>query len=306
MIMPVDVVLPCAPATDTSRWPAMSQASACERCSTGSPRSRASWYSGLSCQSAPVTTSASASPTLAASCPIAISAPRSRRAAMFAESRTSDPVTRCPAPRNSRAMPLMPEPPMPTKCTAPSSAGIWAVRSGLMVTCGGSSSVRRWAVGSSSSADAAASAHPTLRALRGVAGTPAERGVDEGDHAVGAVAMADGCRRGGHARDACRVAEQRDELVAAPSRAVKSASSTRMPPPAPTTSARVEPLLAVADRVRHVHGRDAERGQLADRCRARARHGERRRSRGRGPCGRRTRPCGSREAGVDRRRTPHR
>ena len=34
----------------------MSQASACERCSTGSPRSSASWYSGLSCQSAPVTT----------------------------------------------------------------------------------------------------------------------------------------------------------------------------------------------------------------------------------------------------------
>ena len=56
MIMPVDVVLPCAPATDTRRWPAMSQARACERCSTGSPRSRASWYSGLSCHSAPVTT----------------------------------------------------------------------------------------------------------------------------------------------------------------------------------------------------------------------------------------------------------
>ena len=56
MIMPVDVVLPCAPATDTRRWPAISQASACERCSTGSPRSSASWYSGLSCQSAPVTT----------------------------------------------------------------------------------------------------------------------------------------------------------------------------------------------------------------------------------------------------------
>ena len=96
MIMPVEVVLPCAPATDTSRCPAMSHASACERCSTGRPRSRASWYSGLSCQSAPVTTTASASPTLAASWPIAISAPSSRSAAMLAESRTSEPVTRWP------------------------------------------------------------------------------------------------------------------------------------------------------------------------------------------------------------------
>ena len=94
MIMPVEVVLPWAPATETSRCPAISQASACERCSTGSPRSSASWYSGLSCQSAPVTTTASASPTLAASWPIAISAPSARSAAMLSESRTSEPVTR--------------------------------------------------------------------------------------------------------------------------------------------------------------------------------------------------------------------
>ena len=36
-IMPVEVVLPCAPATETRRCSLISQASACERCSTGMP-----------------------------------------------------------------------------------------------------------------------------------------------------------------------------------------------------------------------------------------------------------------------------
>ena len=36
--MPVEVVLPCAPATATRRRRLISQASACERCSTGMPR----------------------------------------------------------------------------------------------------------------------------------------------------------------------------------------------------------------------------------------------------------------------------
>ena len=52
--MPVEVVLPWAPATETSRCRAMSQCSACERCSTGMPRSCAPEYSGLSGHSAPV------------------------------------------------------------------------------------------------------------------------------------------------------------------------------------------------------------------------------------------------------------
>jgi hypothetical protein len=53
-IMPVEVVLPCAPATETSRRPPMSQCSACERWMTCSPRSLARRNSGFSGQIAPV------------------------------------------------------------------------------------------------------------------------------------------------------------------------------------------------------------------------------------------------------------
>ena len=132
-IMPVEVVLPWAPATATSRCRLISQASACERCSTGRPFGRASWYSGLSCQSAPVTTSVSASPTLAASWPIAISAPSSRSSCTASVSRRSEPVTGKPASRKRRAMPLMPEPPMPTKCSGAELGGEVEVRSGLII-----------------------------------------------------------------------------------------------------------------------------------------------------------------------------
>jgi len=60
-IMPVDVVLPCAPATLTSRRPPTSQWSACERWMTATPRSLARRYSGFSGQIAPVKTTASTS-----------------------------------------------------------------------------------------------------------------------------------------------------------------------------------------------------------------------------------------------------
>jgi hypothetical protein len=123
MIMPVDVVLPWAPATAMRRCPLMSQARACERCSTGMPRSTARRYSGLSGQRAPVKTSASASPRLDASCPMVTVAPRSRSASVLWFSLRSDPVTVCPAARKRRAMPLMPDPPMPTKWTVPSAPG---------------------------------------------------------------------------------------------------------------------------------------------------------------------------------------
>ena len=54
------------------------------------------WYSGLSCQSAPVTTSVSASPTFAASWPIATVAPAARRSRTASVSRRSEPVTAVP------------------------------------------------------------------------------------------------------------------------------------------------------------------------------------------------------------------
>ena len=209
---------------------------------------------------------------------------------MLSESRTSDPVTRWPAPRNRRAMPLMPEPPMPTKCTAPSSAGIWAERSGLMVTWASPRMrlVCRRVVGSTLHRSPG---RTRLRPPRGCSW----RGVDEGDHAVGAVEGADGCRGARHVRRVARIGEQGNELARTHSGG-KSASSTRTPPPASTTSAalkRCSPLPT--DTARRRPGCRARR--VRSRWRRRRATRRRRRPRARGPCGRRTRPCGSREAG---------
>ena len=55
---------------------------------------------------------------------------------------------------------------------------------------------------------------------------------------------------------------------------VTSASSTRRPPPGRDGRGRVEPLLAVADRQRHVDGRQPDGGELAHRVGPRARHDE--------------------------------
>ena len=66
-IMPVEVVLPWAPATETRRRPPISQYSACERWMTGIPRSFAVTNSGFSGQIAPVWITVSASPRFAAS-----------------------------------------------------------------------------------------------------------------------------------------------------------------------------------------------------------------------------------------------
>ena len=55
---------------------------------------------------------------------------------------------------------------------------------------------------------------------------------------------------------------------------VNSASGMRMAAPARTADAGVERLLPVADRVRDVHGRDAERADLAHGGGAGARHDE--------------------------------
>ena len=134
MIIPVEVVLPWAPATATRRRPRVSQARATARWTTGTPAARAARNSGLSSAMAPVTTRVSAEPMLAASCPIVISMPCERRDSTVSVERMSDPVTRCPAAEKRSAMPLIPAPPIPTKCTWVGFSGTGWEKSDLITT----------------------------------------------------------------------------------------------------------------------------------------------------------------------------
>jgi hypothetical protein len=65
----VVVVLPCVPATATTRRPCMTDSSAADRGSSRSPRAVASTTSGLSSRTAVETTTVSASATWEAACP---------------------------------------------------------------------------------------------------------------------------------------------------------------------------------------------------------------------------------------------
>src|SRR5665647_3014790 len=117
------VVLPCAPATATTRRPRIRAASATERCSTGMPRSRARTTSGFVGRIAEETTSVSAPSTCAASWPIRTVTPAARSAAGTTPSRASEPETCRPRAASSRAMADMPTPPTPTRCTWPEELG---------------------------------------------------------------------------------------------------------------------------------------------------------------------------------------
>ena len=120
----VVVVLPCVPATATTRLPCISDSSAAERGSSRRPSRTASTTSGLSSRTAVDTTTLSASCTCEASCPTSTRAPRARSDASTGPSWASEPVTVMPRASISRAMPDRAAPPMPTKCTRPScSAG---------------------------------------------------------------------------------------------------------------------------------------------------------------------------------------
>ena len=68
-IIAVVVVLPWVPATAIPRRPSISEPSAALRCSTVSPRSRASASSGLSSRIADDATTVRASPSCSARCP---------------------------------------------------------------------------------------------------------------------------------------------------------------------------------------------------------------------------------------------
>ena len=125
MSMEVVVVLPCVPATAITRRPAMTEASAAARCRTRIPRRVASASSGLSARMALDTTSVSPGPRrprLPAACPMCTLAPSACSSSSSAESFASLPDTVMPRASMIRAMPDMPAPPMPVKCTRPSRA----------------------------------------------------------------------------------------------------------------------------------------------------------------------------------------
>ncbi len=119
VIIEVVVVLPCVPVTAIPCRSSITLASADERCSTRSPRCRAATSSGLSGRIAVETTTVSASPTCAASCPTCTVAPAAASSASSGESAESLPDTGTPRASMIRAMPDMPAPPMAMKCTFP-------------------------------------------------------------------------------------------------------------------------------------------------------------------------------------------
>ncbi len=84
---------------------------------TRSPASRAATTSGLPARTALETTTVWAPATLDAACPTVTVAPSARRAVRIRESFASLPLTGRPRASSTRAIPDMPAPPMPTKCT---------------------------------------------------------------------------------------------------------------------------------------------------------------------------------------------
>src|SRR3984957_6142025 len=135
--MDVVVVFPWVPATAITRRPAMTDASAAARWMTRIPRRDASASSGLSARMALDTTRVSPGPRsrrLAAACPTCTKAPCTCRSSSIAEGIASLPDTAIPRASMIRAIPDMPAPPIPTKCTRPRRmAGISSV--GAMSGC---------------------------------------------------------------------------------------------------------------------------------------------------------------------------
>ncbi|MGC3946749.1 MAG: hypothetical protein QM762_19890 [Chryseolinea sp.] len=82
----------------------------------GTWRARAALTSGLSAATAVLVTSACASPMCGAAWPISTRRPSACSRSVVALSTASDPLTMKPRLCRISAMPLMPAPPMPTKC----------------------------------------------------------------------------------------------------------------------------------------------------------------------------------------------
>src|SRR5215208_1695333 len=110
------VVLPCAPLTAIVRFMRDSSPSRSARCRIAAPAARAAASSGLSSGIAVETTTSAPTDRLAASWPTAASIPAVRRRSITGESTLSEPDTRAPSKWATSARPLIPAPPIPTKC----------------------------------------------------------------------------------------------------------------------------------------------------------------------------------------------
>ncbi len=122
--MDVVVVLPWVPAMATAVRPAITEARAAARGMIRSPCLSASPSSGLESRIAVETTTVSTSLMWEAAWPMCTVAPSSRSSVISSELRASLPVTRTPRLSRMRAMPDMPAPPTPMKCTRPSSSTV--------------------------------------------------------------------------------------------------------------------------------------------------------------------------------------
>ena len=117
------MVLPCVPATATPRRPTITLASAAARGSTASPSRRASTTSGLVGRIAEDTTTVSTSVDVRRVVPDGHpGAERVQRGERRGVLRVAARTPTIPRASMIRAIPLMPAPPMPTKCTRPSSS----------------------------------------------------------------------------------------------------------------------------------------------------------------------------------------
>src|SRR5574343_923904 len=121
----VVVVLPCVPAMAMPLFRRISSASIWARGTTGILRSRAATTSGLSALTAVDTTSASAPAMFSAAWPIMTLTPSPSRRRVVALAAISEPVTVKSRWASTSAMPLMPEPPTPTKWMCLTLCFIW-------------------------------------------------------------------------------------------------------------------------------------------------------------------------------------
>src|SRR5580692_7061457 len=234
--MEVVVVFPCVPAMAMTRRPAMTEASAAARCSTRIPRRLASASSGLSGRMALDTTSVSPAPRpprLPDACPTCTLAPSAASSSSIAEGIESLPDTGMPRASMIRAMPDMPAPPMPVKCTRPSRTA--GTGSAVVIS---------------------------LLSIWTATRTLPNHDLDDrlGQPAVRVAAPERGSRLR-HVRHLVDVDQHGQQGVADPLRGQvtvgyqHAAASLH-------DGQRVQPLLAVADGERHVGGRQADGGEL--------------------------------------------
>ena len=113
-VIAVVVLLPCVPATATTRLPRASSRQASSRFHTGIPLARAAATSGFASPYALDRTTTSAPATFAASNDVATRAPSRARASASGQCPRSEPLTTSPRASRSRAIADIPAPPIPT------------------------------------------------------------------------------------------------------------------------------------------------------------------------------------------------